>query len=156
MKVTRVLGGDDEERPRNEVRDTVGRDLALFHHLEQRRLRLRAGSVDLVADQHVGEHRALTKRERRGALVEDHHPGDIARQQVGCELHPLPGPGDRSGNGLRHRRLAGAGHVVDEQMAFGQQAAQSQPNRLGFATNDAFDVVDQRVEYAGYLVRHGR
>ena len=48
------------------------------------------------------------------------------------------------------------GHVVDEQMALGEQAAQRQSDRLRLATHDAFDVVDQRVEYAGYLVRHGR
>jgi len=63
---------------------------------------------------------------------------------------------DRTGDSFGHRRLARAGHVVDQQMALSQKAAQRQPNRLCLAAHDTFDIVDQRVEYAGYLVRHGR
>jgi hypothetical protein len=56
----RVLGGDDHERPAHRVRDAVDGDPALLHDLQQRRLGLRAGPVDLV-----GQH---DRREDRPAL----------------------------------------------------------------------------------------
>ena len=58
------------------------------------------------------------------ALVEHHHAGDVARQQVGGELDPLPRAGDRSGDRLGEAGLAGPRHVVEEQVTLGEQAAQ--------------------------------
>jgi hypothetical protein len=45
------------------VGDAVDRDLPLLHALQQRGLGLRAGPVDLVADDHVGEDRARLELE---------------------------------------------------------------------------------------------
>jgi hypothetical protein len=48
LLLDRVLGGEDEERLRQRVGGPAGGDLVLLHRLEQRRLRLRRGPVDLV------------------------------------------------------------------------------------------------------------
>ncbi len=54
----RVLGGDHEEWLGQRVRMRIHSDLALVHGLEQRRLGLRSGAVDLVGQQDVGEDRS--------------------------------------------------------------------------------------------------
>ena len=143
LEVTRVLGGDHEERSGHPPADTVGGHLALLHDLEQRGLGLGAAAVDLVADEHVGEHRALPERELAGSLVEHHHPGDVGREQVGGELDPLPGSGDRVGDRLCEARLAGAGDVIEEQMTLGQQTAQGETDLVAFAANHLIDVDEQ-------------
>ena len=50
---------------------TVGRQRALLHDLEQRRLGLGRGAVDLVAEHDVGEHRAALELELAVSLVVD-------------------------------------------------------------------------------------
>ena len=58
----------------------------------------------------------------------------------------LPRPVDRPGEGLRQRRLADAGHVLDEEVAFGEQAHEREVHRLALALDDALDVGEQSVE----------
>ena len=64
LALDRVLGGDDEERVGHGVGDAADRHLVLLHHLEQRRLHLGRGPVDLVGEQEVDEHRAELDVER--------------------------------------------------------------------------------------------
>ena len=104
------------------VRIAVDGDVALLHHLEHRRLRLRRGAVDLVGEDDVGEHRAGPELERAVRLVVDQPAGDVGRQQVGRELHAPPRAVHRVGDRLGQRRLAGAGHVLEEQVALGEEA----------------------------------
>ena len=124
----RVLGGDHHERPADLVRHAVDGDPALLHHLEQRRLGLRRGAVDLVGEHDRGEDRAGVELEGALLLVVDRHAGDVGRQQVGRELDPgvraLHGVGERAGQ----HRLAGAREVLEQQVALGQQAGQRQPD----------------------------
>ena len=56
---------------------------------------------------------------------------------------------ERRGERLGQRRLAHAGHVLDEQVALGQQADQRQPDRLGLALDRLLDVGDDRLESVG-------
>ena len=58
LELDRVLGRDHHERSRQAVGVRVDGDLALLHRLEQRRLRLGRGPVDLVGEHDVGEHAA--------------------------------------------------------------------------------------------------
>ena len=145
LEVARVLRGDHEERSGDRAADAVGGDLALLHHLEQRRLGLRAAAVDLVADQHVGEHGALAERERGVVLVVDHDAGDVGGEQVGRELDPLPRAGDRAGDRLGEGGLAGARHVVEQEVALGEQTAEGQADLIVLAAHHLIDVVDQGV-----------
>src|SRR6185437_5671960 len=63
-------------------------------------------------------------------------PGDVARQQVGGELDPphraVDGPRERLGE----HGLAYARHVLDEQVALGEQDDQREPDRLGLPVDD--------------------
>ena len=84
----RVLGADHHERRADRPGDAVDGHRGLLHHLEQRRLGLRRGPVDLVGQHDGGEDRARVELERAHRLVVDGHAGDVGRQQVGGELDP--------------------------------------------------------------------
>src|SRR6185437_7773452 len=107
--------------------------------LQQRGLGLRRGPVDLVADDDVREDRPRLELEVAPFLVVGADPGDVARQQVGGELDPphraVDGPRERLGE----HGLAYARHVLDEQVALGEQDDQREPDRLGLPVDDRFD-----------------
>ena len=107
--------------------------------LEQRRLGLGRGPVDLVADHDVREDRPGLELELAPFLVVGVDPGDVARQQVGRELNAPHRAVDGPGEGLGEHRLADAGHVLDEQVPFGQQHDQREPDGLGLAVDDRLD-----------------
>ena len=146
LHLDRVLRGDHHERRLERVGRAVDGDLALLHALEQRRLRLGRRAVDLVADDDVGEDAAGLELELAGLLVVDRHAGDVARHQVGRELDPLHRAVDRPGQRLGEHRLADAGHVLDQQVALGEQHRDGQPDDLGLALDDG---LDRRLDPAG-------
>ena len=57
------------QNPIERVRGPVEGHLALLHRLEERGLRLRRRAVDLVGEEHLGEHRPLAEGEVAGARV---------------------------------------------------------------------------------------
>ena len=59
-----VLGGDDEEGEREISAFAVHCDLGFAHHFQKRRLCARAGAVDFIGEQHVGEDGAFAEFER--------------------------------------------------------------------------------------------
>ena len=132
-----VLRRHDDEGRLQGVGRAVDRDLALLHRLEQRRLGLGGGAVDLVADDDVGEDRAGPELEAAGVLVEDADAGDVARQQVGRELDAAHRRVDGAGEGLGEHRLADAGHVLDEQVAPGEEHGHRRAHDVGLALDDA-------------------
>jgi hypothetical protein len=67
------------ERRVQPVGDALDRDLLLLHRLEQGGLGLRRRPVDLVGEQHVGEHRAGAEGEVALALVVEERAGDVGR-----------------------------------------------------------------------------
>ena len=126
----RVLRRDREERSLERVRLAVDCDLCLLHRLEQRRLRLRRCSVDLVDEQDVREDGARTETKRRRLLVVDVDAGDVRREKVRRELEAGETEVERACQGLGKHRLADARHVFDEHVTFGEQAQKRQPERL--------------------------
>jgi hypothetical protein len=80
------LGGDDEKRRIERIRLALDSDLPLLHRLEQRRLGLGRGAVDLVGQEQMGEDRSAPELEAALALIVDRAAGDVARQQVRGEL----------------------------------------------------------------------
>jgi hypothetical protein len=121
------------------VGGAVDRDLALFHGLEQRRLRLGRGPVDLIAEHDVGEHRTRLELEVAPLLVIGAHTGDVAGQQVRRELDPPHGAVDRPGQRLGQHGLAHPGHVLDEQVALGQQHRERELDGIPLALDDGLD-----------------
>ena len=135
----RVLGGNHHERGRKSIGLPVDGRLPLFHALEQRRLRLWRRAVDLVADDDVGEHRAGLELELASVLAEDRHARDVAREQVRGELDPAHRTVDGLGESLGQHRLADAGHVLDEQVTFGEQHGDGQLHDVRLAFDHLLD-----------------
>ena len=68
-------------------------------------------------------------------LVVDAHAGDVAGQQVRGELDPAHRAVDRAGQRLGQHRLADAGHVLDQQVALGEQHGDGEPDDVGLAVD---------------------
>ena len=112
----------------------------------------RADCVFGVARLISSDRRTLVKigpgPELEGALllVEDRRPGDVAGEHVGRALHPVGGGVDRLGDGPGQHRLAGAGHVLEEDVALAEDGHQGEPHDVGLALDDRLDVLDDRLE----------
>ena len=121
-----VLRGDDQEGAVEGIGHAALGDLPLLHALQQGGLGAGRGAVDFVRQENVGEGRPLDKGEGALLLVVHPHTGNIRRQQVGGELHPAEASVHGAGQGLRQGGLAGAGHVLQQHVAPGQQRGQRQ------------------------------
>ena len=141
-----VLRGDDEERLGHRVGRAVDRDLPLLHALEQRGLRLRRGAVDLVGEDDLGHDGPRAELELLGLLVVDREAGDVGGQQVGRELDAPEAAAEAAGERLGQDGLAGAGDVLDQQVALAQQRDERQADLVMLADDDALDVGDDLVD----------
>ena len=117
-----VLRRDDDKGLFQRMRLPVHGDLPLLHRFQQRGLRFAGGTVDLVAQKQVGA--------RRRALVIDELPAlrlihrkadDIRRHHVRRELYAAVAQIDGAGERHGQRGFAHAGHVVQQNVPFGQQ-----------------------------------
>jgi phage host-nuclease inhibitor protein Gam len=108
--------------------------------VEQRRLRLRHRSVDLVDEQHVREHGAGAEPEVAVALVVDRQSGDVRRLQV---RRALDARGDRLADARGERagehRLRGARNVLEQNVAAACERHQDELDLLGLANHDTLD-----------------
>ena len=156
LVLDRVLRRDRHERPLERIRDAVDGDLALLHALEERGLRLRRRAVHLVDEQQIREHRPGPELELVRALVEDVDARDVGRQQVGRELEAREAAVERAGERLREHGLPHAGEVLDDQMAFGDEAEHDESQRLRRRVDDARKVRRDRRDEVGRLRSEGR
>ena len=86
----RVLRRQHMERARQIVALASHRHVIFLHGLQQRRLRARAGAVDLVRHQQLREDRPAHKAERAapvGGLLHDFRAQNVGGHQIGRELH---------------------------------------------------------------------
>ena len=95
--------------------------LPLLHRLEQGRLDLGRGAVDLVGQHQVGEDRPQLLGELRRLHVVDGRAGDVGGQQIGRELQPLEAGVQRLRQGLHRQRLGQARDALDQAVAAGQE-----------------------------------
>ena len=79
LRLDRVLRREHEERPRHRERVVPDRHLALLHHLEQRRLHLRRGAVDLVGEEEVAEDRPELRLELAAVGPVDARADEVGR-----------------------------------------------------------------------------
>ena len=154
LVLDRVLGGDHQERRRHRVRDTVDGRLPLLHALEQRRLGLRRGAVDLVGEDDLGHDRSRPELELLRLLVEDREAGDVGRQQVGRELDAAEGAADALGERLGEHRLADARHVLDQDVSLAQQGDEGHPHLDVLADDHALDVGDDALRRLLDVLHH--
>ena len=129
----------------------VRRHLPLLHRLEQRGLRLRRSAVDLVGEQEVGEDRPGPELEVAVALVPDRRAGDVGGEQVRRELDAAEAEPARLGERARGQRLREPGHVLEQDVAVGEQAEQDELELLALADDRALDLVDQAAAELGQL-----
>ena len=121
----RVLRRQHMKRPRQRVVLAGDRDAALLHRLQQRRLRARAGAVDLVGHQQLAEHRAGNEAERApAALAFLQHLGaeNVGRHQVGGALDALVVEPEDRAERLDEPGLGEARHADQQRMAAGTAA----------------------------------
>ncbi|OEI69579.1 hypothetical protein Cus16_0186 [Curtobacterium sp. ER1/6] len=135
-----VLRRDDHERCRQGVACAVDGDGGLLHRLEQRRLGLRAGPVDLVGEHDVREDRTAVEVELLRALVVDADARDVPGQQVRCELDAVGGPLHALRHRAREARLARPGDVLEQQVALAQHGRDGQSDDERLAQEDLLDV----------------
>jgi hypothetical protein len=125
------------------VGDAVDGDLPLLHRLQQARLRLGGGTVDLVGEQDLGEDRAAAELERGGLGVEDVHPGDVAGKEVGGELDALEEAAEGPGEGLGEHRLAHPGDILDQDVATAEERNHALLDLGVLADDDRADALHQ-------------
>ena len=104
------------------------------------------------ASDDVGEDRAGPELEALGGPVPHADADDVGRQQVGRELDAAVVGVDRRGERLGQRGLADAGHVLDEQVALGEQAEEGQQDDVVLALDDPADVVGDGADDRGGAV----
>ena len=144
FQLDRVLGRQHQKRAGQRPRDAVNRHLAFLHRFQQGGLCARAGAVDLVCQDDLGGQRAGPELELAGLLVEYADARDIRRQQVRRELNALEHALQRAGQRLGQRRLADAGHILQQHVPLAQEGDQQQIDDLLFPHDDAADIGPQR------------
>ena len=73
-------------------------------------------------------------------LVVDRQAGDVRGQQVRRELDPSEAAAEAPGDRLGEDRLAGARHVLDQEVAAAQERDERQPDFVVLADDHALDV----------------
>ena len=132
FELDRVLRREHEERIGQRPRLAERRDAPFLHRLEQRRLRLGRGAVDLVGEQEVGEDRAGVKHELLAAvaLLEDVAAGDVGGQQVGRELDAAEVERQQPRQRLHELGLAEPGQAFEQHVAAREQRRDDFVDRL--------------------------
>ena len=137
LALDRVLRGEHDERVGHVVGDAADRDVALGHHLEQRRLHLRRRTVDLVGEHDVGEDRAELDVEPLLRRAVDAGAHQVGRHEVGGELEAGERAADDRGHGLRGERLGEARRALEQAVPAGEPAHEEPLDHEVLADEDA-------------------
>ena len=140
LVLDRVLRGDHHEGRPQLIRDRVHGHLPLLHRLQEGRLCLGAGPVDLIGQDDVGEDGPGPELEVPTLLVEDVHAGDVGWKEVRRELDPSEGAIDGPGDALGQHGLSDARHVLDQEVALRHERGEGQTDLAGLALDDLLDV----------------
>src|SRR5437764_6695221 len=146
----RVLGREDDEWFRKWMGVLANRHLTFLHRLQQCRLHLGGGAVDLVGQQQVAEHRAELGREVAPAGVVNAGADQIGRDEVGGELDPARRATDHLGEGLDGDGLGEPGHAFEQDVAAGQQGDQQALEEPVLAHDQALDLEEDLLDGRGY------
>jgi hypothetical protein len=161
LLLDRVLGGEHVERARQVVALASHCDVVFLHGLKQRRLGARAGAVDLVGHQQLGEDRALDEAEMAAALrrlVEHLGAENVGRHQIGRELHTPRRDAKDGAHGFDQPCLGKAGQPDQQAMATGQKRDQRQIDHIALAEDRLADLgpgLADRIERSACGIGHG-
>ena len=121
------------------MRDTIDGYRAFFHDLQQRGLRFAGGAVDFVAQKQVGvRRRALVIDELTALRLIHRKADDIRRHHVRRELYAAVAQIDGAGERHGQRGFAHAGHVVQQDVPFGQQRGEDMLDDPALAAHGLF------------------
>jgi hypothetical protein len=110
----------------------VDRDAPLLHRLEQRRLGLGRGAIDLVRQHEVREERTGPKGEV--SLPGQHaHAGYVGRHQIGSELDATEAQAQRFVERPDQQRLGGAGRALEQNVPPRQKREQRLSQHVALA-----------------------
>ena len=149
----RVLRRHHHERLLQRIGVTLDGHLHFVHGLEQSRLRLRRGSVDLVRQQEIREDRALLEFELLRVRVVNGHAQHVARKHVAGELQAVKTAMHGARQGLRQSGFAHARNVFNQQMTARQQTYDRQAHHFRLATNRR---VERHFQFVEFGKRHRR
>ena len=85
------------------------------------------------------------------ALVPDRRARHVGRKQIRCELDTAEVEAARLGERARGERLREPWHVLEQDVAVGEQAEQDQLELLALADDCPLDLVQQARAVAGHL-----
>ena len=146
LLLDRVLGRDHEKRRRQRSRHAVDGHLLLGHRLEERRLRLRHRTVDLVDEHDVREDRPGPELELARLLVVDREPRHVGRLEIGRALDPAKlAPRIVWAIDAREDRLRRAGDVLEQHVPVGRHRREHERDLLVLAEHDPLDVREQTI-----------
>ena len=137
------------------MRGAVDRHLPLLHRFQQRRLRLGCRAIDLIGEHHLREDGAAAKLERALLRVVDADAGHVAGKQIRGELHALEGAPRRARHRLRQHGLAGAGHVLDQDVPAAEERDDAQLDLRLLADDDRADAGEKTPGHPLDVEAHG-
>ena len=119
-----VLRRQNEEGTVQLVGRARYRDSPLLHRLQERRLALGAGAIDLVGKHELTEDRSRSEPKRplsaARTLDDDGRARDVRRHEVGRELDAGIGKVECPGKGPHQQRLAQTGHALQQHVPIGE------------------------------------
>ena len=131
----------------------------LLHRLQQGGLGLGRGAVDLIGQDHVGKDRTAEEAEEPaaggGVFLEHVGAGDVARHQVGGELHPAERELERLGEGRHHQRFGEPRHAHQEGVSAGEHGGEHSVHGVPLADDTDGDLGAQRFHRAGQAGKGG-
>jgi hypothetical protein len=120
--------------------------MAFGHHLEQRRLHLGRGAVDLVGEHEVGEDWPELDVETLAGRPVDPGTNEVGRHEVGGELDAGERAVHRRGECLGSERLREPRHALEEAVAAGEQAHHQPLDHAVLADDDALHLEQGALE----------
>ncbi len=129
LELDRILRREDEEGLVEGVCLSLHGHPMLLHCFEQRRLRLRRRTVDLVGEYDVGEDRTLREYHvspARSVVLNDLGAGDVARHQVGRELDAVELEIDDLCNRMNQEGLRESRDADDDAVSSAQDRSQNE------------------------------
>src|SRR6185437_6178306 len=116
------------------------------------RLRSRRCAIDLVREEHVGEHRARAVLEFLRLLIEDRESGDVGRKQVRGELDSLERTIECAGGRAGEHGLAKPWNVLEEDVALSQEGDQNEVDHLALSDDHLTDTTSNSVGNPGDML----
>ena len=129
------------------MRVIIHAHVTFAHRFQERALRFRSSTVDLIHQHDVGENRSAAEFEGVARLAENGHSQYVGRQQIAGELDPAKCAVKTPGQRVGESGLPDARHIFNQQMTVGQEADQCESNRLRFAQHDSFDCLLQLANF---------